>query len=198
MKIKVCGLTDNESGRTLAQLPEVSYLGFIFYEESPRHTTSTFKTSKPKIGVFVNEEISRILELAAEHALSGVQLHGNESPEFIAQLPENLIKIKAFGISSVGDLAQTSNYEGLVDYFLFDTKTERFGGSGNPFDWTILEKYEGKTPFFLSGGIGLDSAHEIETFQHEKHAGFDLNSRFEREPKNKNVSQIQHFLKAVL
>ncbi len=197
MKIKVCGLTDNESGRTIAQLPEATHLGFIFYEKSPRFTTTTFKTSKAKIGVFVDAEISRIMELVTEHELTGVQLHGSETPEFITQLPENLVKIKAFGISTADDLKQTQQFEGLVDYFLFDTKTTDYGGSGNSFSWTILEHYKGETPFFLSGGIGLDSVQEIETFQHEKLAGFDLNSRFERNPKDKNVSQLQHFIKAI-
>lgn len=198
MKIKVCGLTNNESGRTISQLPEVTHLGFIFYEKSPRFTTTTCKTSKAKIGVFVNAEISRIIELVTEHELSGVQLHGTESPEFIAQLPENLVKIKAFGISAIDDLKQTDQFEGLVDYFLFDTKTKDYGGSGKQFDWKILEHYHGKTPFFLSGGIGLDSVSEIELFRHEKLAGFDLNSRFERNPKDKNVSQLQHFIKTIV
>lgn len=198
MIIKICGLTDNESGRTLAQLSSISYLGFIFYKNSPRYTTTSVKTAKPKIGVFVNEELSEILALVHEHNLTGVQFHGDETPEFIKKLPNELLKIKAIAISTVADLAKTEKYQGLVDYLLFDTKDENFGGTGRSFDWSILQEYEGNTPFILSGGIGLNSASNLEKFQHPKLAGYDLNSRFERSPKDKNVAQIQQFTKAVL
>src|SRR6218665_2086757 len=160
MFVKVCGLTDNESGRTIAQLKGVNYLGFIFYKSSPRYTETSVNTSKPKIGVFVNEDLNRILELIEKHQLSGVQLHGEETPEFVKKLPNSLLKIKAFGVSSISDLEKTAPFEGLVDYFLFDTKSSNFGGTGKSFDWTILEQYMGNTPFILSGGIGLNSANE--------------------------------------
>jgi len=198
MIIKVCGLSDNQSGRTIAQQKEVSFLGFIFYEKSPRFTSTTVNTSKKKIGVFVNEELPIILNLVKTHQLSGIQLHGNEPPEFVSQLPSDLLKIKAFGISNVADLEKTAEYDGLVDYFLFDTKSNEFGGSGKTFDWKILEDYHGNTPFILSGGIGLETAHLLDSFQHPKLVGFDLNSRFERSPKDKNVTQIQQFIRAVL
>lgn len=198
MIIKVCGLTDNESGRTIAQQKEISYLGFIFYEKSPRFTSTTVNTSKKKIGVFVNEDLSVISDLVQKHQLSGVQLHGNESPEFVIQLPQDLLKIKALGISNTQDLEKTANYEGLVDYFLFDTKSSEFGGTGKTFDWKILSNYHGNTPFLLSGGIGLETAHLLDSFRHPKLAGFDLNSRFEHAPKEKNVAQLQQFIKAVL
>ncbi len=198
MFIKVCGLTDNESTRTIAQLDGISHLGFIFYDKSPRYTKTSIKTTKPKIGVFVNEELSQILELVEKHQLSGVQLHGNETPDFAASLPNSLLKIKAIGISAVNDLEKASQFEGSVDYLLFDTKSPDFGGTGKTFDWSILQHYKGNIPFILSGGIGLESVNQLDSFYHPKFAGYDLNSRFERAPKDKNVSQIKLFAKAVL
>ena len=198
MLIKVCGLTDNESGRTIAQLEGISHLGFIFYDKSPRYTKTSVKTAKPKIGVFVNEELSTILELVEKHQLSGIQLHGDETTDFVISLPNSLLKIKAIGISTVTDLEQTSQYDGIVDYLLFDTKSPNFGGTGKTFDWSILKQYKGNTPFILSGGIGLGSVNQLDSFYHPKFAGYDLNSRFERAPKDKNVSQIKLFTKAVL
>jgi len=198
MFIKVCGLTDNESSRTIARLDGISHLGFIFYEKSPRFTKTSVQTSKSKIGVFVNEELSKVLELVEKHQLSGVQLHGDETPKFVESLPKTLLKIKAIGISSSADIEKAAPFEGIVDYLLFDTKSVSFGGTGKMFDWTILQNYKGNTPFILSGGIGLDSANELDSFYHPKFAGYDLNSRFEREPKVKNVAQIELFTKAVL
>jgi tryptophan synthase beta subunit len=195
MIIKVCGLTDNASSREVADLPDVNYVGFIFYEGSKRFTQETFATSKKKVGVFVNAPLEYIAQQILEHKLDAVQLHGDESPEFIRQLPINIIKIKAFGIASESDLLATRPYDGLADYFLFDTKSESHGGTGTSFNWKVLESYEGSTPFLLSGGIGLESVEKLKQFKHPQLAGYDLNSRFELSPKVKDANLIATFIK---
>lgn len=85
-------------------------------------------------------------------------------------------------------------YEGLVDYFLFDTKGPSVGGNGEKFDWSILDAYNGDTPFLLSGGIGPDDAERIKSFNHPKCIGIDLNSRFEIEPGIKDTVKLKTFL----
>ena len=105
--------------------------------------------------------------------------------------------IKAFQISTACDLEQTTNYEGRVDYFLFDTKSNSYGGSGKQFDWSILEAYQGKTPFLLSGGIRPESAEAIRSFRHPLLAGIDLNSGFEIEPGRKDIEKLKEFLKEI-
>lgn len=197
MIIKVCGLTDNESSQQVASLPEVNHVGFIFYEGSKRFTESTLATAKKKVGVFVNTPPDYVSNQIKKHKLDAVQLHGSESPEYIQQLPKNVSIIKAFGIANEEDLKATNLYEGLVDYFLFDTKSKQHGGTGKVFDWQVLESYEGNTPFILSGGIGPDSAEALKNFRHPKLAGYDLNSRFEIEPKIKDVALLAHFLKNI-
>jgi len=92
------------------------------------------------------------------------------------------------------NFSTTEPYEGTVDYFLFDTKTKQHGGSGKKFDWEILEKYNGETPFFLSGGIGPDDAENIKQISHPKLAGVDLNSGFEDEPGLKNIEKLKQFI----
>jgi len=195
MIIKVCGLTDNASSREVADLPDVNYVGFIFYEGSKRFTQETLATSKKKIGVFVNAPLEYITQQILKHKLNAVQLHGDESPEFIRQLPKDIKIIKAFGIASKSDLEATRCYEGIADYFLFDTKSENHGGTGISFNWKVIENYEGSTPFLLSGGIGLESVEKLKQFKHPKLAGYDLNSRFELLPKVKDADLIATFIK---
>ena len=109
--------------------------------------------------------------------------------------------IKAISVSSRDDIATYKGYEGIVDYFLFDTKAQLPGGNGTQFDWSVLTAYDGPTPFLLSGGIGPDDAERLHAlrlldgFPMEKCAGIDLNSRFEVAPALKDVDVLQKFLK---
>jgi phosphoribosylanthranilate isomerase len=197
MIIKVCGLTDNESGQLVAALPEISHVGFIFYEGSKRFTETTLATAKKKVGVFVNAPIDYVLEQIKKHGLDAVQLHGNESPEYIIKLPKGIEIIKAIGIATAEDLEITKNYQDLVTFLIFDTQSGEYGGTGVQYDWKILENYKGEIPFILSGGIGPDSVEALKNFRHPKLAGYDLNSRFEIEPKIKDVEKLAAFLKEI-
>jgi tryptophan synthase beta subunit len=195
MILKVCGLTNNESSAKVATLEHVDYLGFIFYGGSKRFTNAIIESDKQKVGVFVNDSSEDIIRKIEEHKLDVVQLHDNESAELIAKLPSTIKIIKAFGIAKEADLEITKQYEGIVDYFLFDTKSESHGGTGTAFNWQVLDAYKGSTPFLLSGGIGLDSVEKLKQFSHPRLAGYDLNSRFETEPKVKDPKRIATFIK---
>ncbi|KOS07998.1 hypothetical protein AM493_19525 [Flavobacterium akiainvivens] len=197
MIIKVCGLTDNPESKAIADLQDVDFLGFIFYEGSPRYTESTVITNKKKTGVFVDAPLEDVIHQIEKHNLNVVQLHGNESPEYITQLPQNIEVIKAFGIATEADLQKTTDYEGLVTYFLFDTKSNSHGGTGKTFNWSVLGAYKGNTPFLLSGGIGPDSVEALKGFKHPQLAGYDLNSRFETAPKVKDAALVAQFIKDI-
>ena len=93
------------------------------------------------------------------------------------------------------DLAATIAYEGRVDYFLFDTRCASYGGSGQAFDWSLLERYEGETPFLLSGGLRPESLDAIKAFHHPRLAGIDLNSGFESAPGIKDDQLLRTFIK---
>ena len=82
----------------------------------------------------------------------------------------------------------------VCDLFLFDTKCEQYGGSGNQFDWSILDMYNGHVTFLLSGGINSYSANALKEFKHPRLAGYDLNSRFELKPGEKDPERIRTFL----
>ena len=94
----------------------------------------------------------------------------------------------------LGDIQKYKEYVGAVDYFLFDTKCKTVGGSGQQFDWQVLDEYDGDVPFLLSGGIGPEDASRILSFHHPRSVGIDLNSRFEIEPGLKDVEKLKEFL----
>lgn len=212
--IKVCGMRDADNIRHLDHLTsELSFancplsidlMGFIFWPRSVRYVSERpayLPHNAKRVGVFVNETIGQVKRIAADYALDLIQLHGQESPSYIRQLRsacgDAIAIIKAFSISTPTDLLQTIPYAGLADYFLFDTKTRLPGGSGEQFDWRVLDDYDGETPFFLSGGIGPDDVPRLRHFQHPKCIGIDLNSRFEVSPALKDINKLKTFILAL-
>ena len=196
MIIKVCGMRDSENIQQVEEL-RPDWLGFIFWPKSSRYV-STFPGYMPthakRVGVFVDEDIETVRQTAGNYALDIIQLHGQESPEYAAQLREWDV-VKAISVSSREDIMTYQSYEGLVDYFLFDTKCKTVGGSGQQFDWQVLDAYDGQTPFLLSGGIGSDDAERVSTFRHPQCIGIDLNSRFETAPGLKDIHKLKEFIK---
>lgn len=199
----------------LIALP-IDYIGFIMYSKSGRYflnpqdrditpeqrsdiLTGISSTIK-KTAVFVNEISSNIFFHAKHMGVHAVQLHGDESPfecKLIKQSLPGIEIIKAFNVSAPEDFKTTEYYEDVADYFLFDTKTSDYGGSGQKFDWGILDEYRGNTPFLLSGGISVDDAENIKAIKHPKLYGVDLNSKFEIRPGLKDVQLLQQFIKAL-
>lgn len=202
MKIKVCGMKYPENIEDLNKLP-IDYMGMIFYQKSPRYMDyqlwqnvgDIHSRNIKRVGVFVNSTIDFIVEMIDKYKLDLIQLHGNESPNFCSELNKFTPIIKAFSISESSDFEQTKAYEGLRGYFLFDTKTPQYGGSGKKFDWAILDAYDGDTPFFLSGGISAEDVEPIKAIKHPRLYGVDLNSKFEIEPGLKDIQLLDQFIK---
>jgi phosphoribosylanthranilate isomerase len=196
MIIKVCGLKDDNQIFQLDQLPAVNWLGSIFYEKSKRYvpSCSKFITSSKKVGVFVNDIMTNIVEKADRNKLDILQLHGSESPEECLNLKQFYTVVKAFGIDEDFDFDQLKKFESAVDYFLFDTKTIHHGGSGKRFNWDLLKQYNLSVPFLLSGGINPNSVQDLLNFKHPSFAGIDLNSGFENAPADKNIEKIKNFI----
>ena len=210
LKVKVCGMLDPSNIEAVSALP-IHFMGFIFYEKSPRFVTQTHDISAcpddlTKVGVFVNAEIEYILHKIDQYDLDAVQLHGSETPQYIADFSTELwlkLKlmanvdieiIKAFSVDSDFDFETTKSYSELVKYFLFDTKSPQHGGAGIKFDWSILEKYDSEVPFLLAGGISENDVEIIKSLTISQLYGLDLNSKFEIEPALKDVEKLKTFL----
>ena len=198
MIVKVCGMRDAENIRQLEALG-IDWMGMIFWPKSKRYV-STPPAYLPqhvrKVGVFVDASLDAIRQYVEDYQLDIIQLHGQESPETLKTL-KPLKLIKAFNIATPEDLQKTVAYEGMADYFLFDTKGKSVGGNGEKFDWSVLDSYQGETPFLLSGGIGSEDAQDIKSFHHPKCIGIDLNSRFETEPGLKDITKLKQFIEEI-
>ncbi|OJV39204.1 MAG: N-(5'-phosphoribosyl)anthranilate isomerase [Bacteroidales bacterium 36-12] len=205
MKIKICGMRDKDNIIQILSL-KPDFIGFIFYEKSPRfvnylHDFSEiqFDSKVKKTGVFVNANEQEIMQKVKMYDLQAVQLHGNELPSLCNTLKaRGLIVIKAIQIYSQEDFKEIDAYSSYIDYFLFDTKTKLYGGSGEKFDWSVLKEYKLETPFFLSGGLDIDDIDNIKQFNHPKLIGIDLNSKFELSTGIKDYNKLQKFIKQIL
>jgi phosphoribosylanthranilate isomerase len=196
MLVKVCGITKVEQLQELDTMESVQCIGTIFYPLSKRYVTNLLPTTSNthKVGVFVDEELTKIEEISIEQDLQIIQLHGNESPEYCEALSKKYRIIKAFGVSTAFDFHELIPYQKYVDFFLFDTFTPEHGGSGKKFNWKILEEYHLSTPFFLSGGIQLSDVQDLKEIEHPQFYGVDINSGFEVSPGIKNIELIKKFI----
>jgi len=225
MKIKVCGMKYIENIQDVAAL-QPDYLGFIFYEKSKRNFEGIIPEllkSIKKTGVFVNEYPEILISLVEEYRLDAIQLHGDESLEYVTELKSQLAErralfieenkhqrkkknkhfiaekeveiIKVFGIKDDFNFAVLKPYLDVVDFFLFDTKGKERGGNGVKFDWAVLENYPFEKPFFLSGGIGLQDMDEVQKIINSDLLiyALDVNSKFESAPGKKNVKELKKF-----
>lgn len=197
-------MRDTENIRQVAALLP-GYMGFIFYPGSKRFAGTLEKTvldslpaSIKKTGVFVNAAEDDIAGKIAEYHLDAVQLHGSEPPESCGRIKEHGVEvIKAFGVDSSFDFGLLSAYEDAADYFLFDTKTNQHGGSGQAFDWSLLERNPTSKKYFLSGGLGIENIEEIELIRDARLFALDLNSRFEIKPGLKDPDKLNIIFKHI-
>lgn len=200
MKLKVCGMKFNP---VEVEALQPDYMGFIFWEKSPRNIDVVIPSISQKIkkvGVFVNATIEEILQKVSAYGLQLVQLHGSESPELCEKLQNIGLKvIKVFGIGEAFNFSILKDYEEVCDYYLFDTKGKLPGGNGYTFDWEVLENYPSTKPFFLSGGIGLENIDDILIFLYRPESKYchaiDVNSRFETKPGLKDIEKLKEFKK---
>jgi len=177
------------------------YMGFIFYAPSKRNVSDDLQIPDispeiSKVGVFVNAGADFIIDKINAHNLHCIQLHGVEPPFFCRQMKRITCIIKAFGIDEQFDFSKLKDYEECCDYFLFDTKTPEHGGSGQQFNWDLLANYTCTIPFFLSGGLGLESAKKMKEMSKKYPLlyGIDVNSKFEKSPGLKNVEELQKLM----
>jgi len=196
LKIKVCGMCTSKNILEVAeQCPD--FMGFIFYEKSKRFVghdfviPDTFPASVRRVGVFVNESVEFILETVSKHKLDLVQLHGNEPALVCKKLKPEVGVIKAFQVDEKFDFTTTRMFVPFVDFFLFDTKTETYGGSGKSFDWNLLQQYNEVVPFFISGGISTQNTMKINAIRSNQLFAVDVNSGAELSPGLKDIRLIQ-------
>lgn len=203
IKIKVCGMRD---ANNIMQVADVhpDFMGFIFYPPSPRFVGVDFDIPNEflyeikRVGVFVNEKSTRVLEIATKNKLDFLQLHGDESVEYCLELKNaGFGVIKVFRVAADFDFNQTNSYSEVVNYFLFDTKGKYYGGNALKFDWALLKKYDQKIPFFLSGGIDSKDVNTILELEGMNLVAIDINSGVERSPGLKDIIKLSEVINKI-
>jgi phosphoribosylanthranilate isomerase len=199
MKIKLCGFTEIESVKA-AIAQKCNFLGFVFYEKSPRNISlqkaSELALQIPKqvfkVAVTVDADFDFLQKIAQDFEPDFFQFHGNESLEFLVLVRQKFPKIKiikAFKVYGAQDLAQIKNFENCADFFLLDGKN---AGSGEKFDWKILQNFSSKKDWFLSGGINIDNIDEAIKSGAKM---IDISSGIEQIRGKKSTKLIEEFMK---
>ena len=205
IKVKVCGMRDPANMKEIAEA-KPDFIGFIFYRGSQRYigdeTDDTLLANVPsgiiRTGVFLNEENKKIVNISRRTGLEAIQLHGKESPEACMELKSlGLTVVKTFNIGEGFNFEILEKYSSACDYFLFDTKTHLYGGSGKKFDWRRLAGYSIDKPFFLSGGIGPEDVDAVKSVANRGLYAVDINSRFEITPGIKDPDKVRQFIKNI-
>ena len=208
MQYKVCGITNIEQAEAITS-QGAHYIGFIFYPSSKRYALSSLRlediaafkpTTAKKVGVFVNETIENVLDTARKAGLDMIQLHGDEDASYCASIQEAFPVIKVFRVSKT--IPDFTLFENVAAYYLFDTDSALYGGTGQHFNWEIIKKTPFNKPFFLSGGIGINDVQGIQVLKAatagKDLAALDLNSKFEISPGIKNIELIKTFIDAFI
>ena len=203
--VKICGLKDEDS--IFAAVEEgADFLGFVFYPKSPRFITPSevaeltdgLPDDVYKVGLFVNPTIEELDSVLSEVRLDFIQLHGNETPEFLDSLRQEfaLPIIKAVGISCAADIDAALQYKDSADWLLFDAKppkeADRPGGNALSFDWNILAGREFPLPIMLAGG--LDAGNVALAIGIVDPQAVDVSSGVEDSPGVKNPDKIRLFI----
>ena len=200
-KIKICGITNLEDARFAAGAL-VDYLGFIFYDKSPRYIEPgeagaiiNWIEGPKKVGVFVNQPLDDVNRIAKETGLDYVQLHGEESLEYCELVEKPIIKVIHNEEETVPYLLkhQIDQYSDVADYLLFDTKIKGlWGGTGTTFDWSVITDLDIEIPFFLSGGLNAENVKTaIDAVQP---FAVDISSSLEQKPGLKDFEKIEAFM----
>lgn len=201
----MCGVTNLDDAIAAVQAG-VDGLGFIFVEKSPRfidaETARYIIRMLPPfvhaVGVFVDRPMSEVVDLIDFCSLSHVQLHGNEDPEYCRQLGQscNCMMLKAFRVGPESIADDFTPYDDVANGYLLDTyKKGVAGGTGESFDWKIIDNLYLRRPVILAGGLTpdnvLDAVKTVQPF------GIDINSGIEEEPGKKDHEKLRNLVEKV-
>lgn len=201
MFIKICGITNREDAQNAVAFG-ADALGFVF-ADSPRRITP--KNAKEIIagikgmalaaGIFVDEPAAKVEDAAGYCGLDIIQLHGDESPSYCANIKADRI-IKAFRVKDERSLNTIKGYEGVFAYLLDAFSADRYGGTGRTFDWNIAVRAKalGK-PLILSGGLNLGNIREA--IKAVRPYGVDISSSIESVPGKKDKALMERIIEEI-
>lgn len=194
-RIKVCGMREMAEVAAVVAAG-VDAIGLIFVKQSPRYIdperareiVASLPPFVDAVGVFVDQDVAAVNEIAQYCGLTKVQLHGAESPEYCAQIACRVIKV--FQVKPSLTAEDLATYGGVVSGFLFDTFHEKVaGGTGQTFDWHLLEKLSPSRPVVLAGGLTPENVGEA--IRQVRPFAVDFNSGVESAPGRKDIGKVR-------
>ena len=204
MRIKICGICQPDQGQAIAALG-IKTLGFICVPSSPRYVTvnqvrqilEKLPLGVETVGVFADASLETIEQVVLETGFTGIQLHGNESPEFcraVKQALPNREIIKALRIQSAESLQKAIAYYSVIDTLLLDAyHPQQLGGTGKTLPWNDLKNFQPPCPWLLAGGLNPDNV--LTALESLHPDGIDLSSGVERSPGDKDLEKVSQLLK---
>ena len=207
MRVKICGLTTLGT-LSAAVASGASYVGFVFFEKSPRHLTikqaSIMAESVPtgicKTALVVDPTDQELDTLLGAVPIDMIQLHGHETAERVSEVKQRfgLPVMKAVGISDETDLNQLNEYSRVSDQILVDAKPPKDanipGGNGLAFDWRLIAGRRWPTPWMLAGGLTNKNVAEAARLTGARQ--FDVSSGVETLTGVKDIQLISDFIQA--
>ena len=198
-KVKICGIRNLEDAFKAHELG-ADFLGFIFFENSPRKLEPAearviireLPKNVLKVGLFLDQDLNKVKDTAFKCGLDLLQLHGNEDPGYCAGLKKDFKIIKSFKVKDKTSVERASDYD-ICDHYLFDTYVKGVpGGTGVSFDWNVLAGMTFKRPIFLAGGLTPKNVGEA--VKRLKPYAVDVASGVERSPGKKNHKLLKEFI----
>ena len=199
VRVKICGNVTLKD--TMAAVEAgADAVGFVFYARSPRVVSpkavaaivSHLPPFVTPVGLFVNEKPEVIRRIASDCGIRLVQLHGEESPQYCAEL--KLPVLKGIRVRTREDVANLSAYR--VDAILLDAYVEGIaGGTGTTFDWSLAVEAKTWGPIILAGGLTPDNVGEA--ISRVRPYGVDVSSGVESSPGAKDHAKVKAFVETV-
>ncbi len=199
-RVKICGITNLEDALLACDLGAHA-LGFIFYQKSPRYITPErarvimhrLPPFLTKVGVFVNDTVSRVTEITRQAGLDLVQLHGEESPDYASELHRPYLKV--FRVDDDFEVSRLADYPNAAGFLLDTYRPDAYGGTGETFDWNTAVQAKKHGPIVLSGGL---NAHNVAAAiaQVEPYA-VDVSSGVEAHPGTKSPEKLRALFHAI-
>jgi phosphoribosylanthranilate isomerase len=181
MRVKICGITKPNQGRIIVELGAIAEI------------VACLPHNSDCIGVFADADCQEIVAVVTETGLTGVQLHGNESPQFCDRLrkllPERIEIIKALRLKTSKSLVEAHAYSDCVNTLLLDAyHPQLLGGTGQTLNWHELDHFQPPLPWLLAGGLTPDNV--FVALSQIRPTGIDLSSGVERSPGDKDLEKV--------
>jgi len=202
IRVKICGITNWPDARAAGEAG-ANFLGFNFYEKSPRFVTPIeaakirrqFPGTAESVGIFVNATADEVLSVCSSLRLDAAQLHGDETPETVAMVAKSIRVFKAFRVGPEFSLSTLDEYPGAGAFLLDAAHAGQYGGTGRTTDWALAQRAALTHRIILAGGLNIENV--AEAIRMVRPFAVDVASGVESKPGKKDHGRLRDFIKEV-